>query len=101
MLAVLIMIICALDFFLAISDLNYPLLRLITLIMGQLTVGGHWKWFHSISRPKIPYHSHQNFDSRSSRKKVSLTTYDRKAPFWKCHKNGLGGSKNWDPPIFL
>ena len=46
-----IMILCALGKSQAILYMNYPIIWLITLIRGQLTVGGHWKWFHSISHP--------------------------------------------------
>jgi hypothetical protein len=71
MLTTKILILHALDKKLAISDLNYTQIMLITLIMGQLTAGGQWQWFHSISRARKPYHSYQNVCSKCHRKKVT------------------------------
>ena len=61
---------CAIDTKFDISELNYPLISLITLISGHIRIGEHWKCFHRVSRPRKPYPRHQNFCSKCHRKKV-------------------------------
>ena len=54
------------------------------------------KCVQCIPRTRKPYGSHQNFDSRCHRKKVSLTTYEVWRPSWilgptgRCHKKVHG-----------
>ena len=82
MLATKIMILRALETKLAISRLNHPRIRLITIIVGQLTVGAYWKCFHLISHGRKPYDTTTNFDYRCHRKKVSLAISRAWPPSW-------------------
>ena len=49
--------------------LDYPLIRIIKLIIWKLLIRGVWKQFQLISCARKPNASHQNFYSMCDRKK--------------------------------
>ena len=58
---------------------------------AKIPRGQFRKWVQCISRTRKPYDSHQNFDSKCHRKKVSLTTYELWRPSWILGPRPPGG----------
>ena len=60
-----------------------------SLNSAKIPRGQFRKWVQCISCTQKPYDSHQNFDSKCRRKKVSLTTYELWRPSWILAPGGI------------